>query len=462
MARQHDKFWAQFDVVKAAAARHGRRLAVHPLEAESRLDVPPRCVYEKDTLLVTQETANDRAARAHLGFGTPDEDDGWPVKRVPVRSTEDVLAKLAPYGGAATLNHLMSICDVNLCPADEPDPVPADTEPEPWPADSQGGEGVYVRVVDTGLIPGYEEDFSWLAGVQGPPDRHVATFDRRTYGPVATGNVAVAAPPETTILPYYGHGTFIAGLIRRVAPATQVYVSNEFSWAGTVTEQDLGKALYRALAGTPRPDIISLSAGGTTHDDRRHLGLAPFLYELRRSDHTLLVAAAGNEGTERVLAPAVTAPPLRDILSGGDPNPLWSNPVISVGALRTDYRGRACFSNHGPNVTVYAPGERLANAFASGEYRYVDPSSIDCRYCTPALYYPCTCVTAPPRGAQVRFDRMARWSGTSFATPIVAGLIAEHMTKSGESNPRMAAISLLKRKGRRLKNDEYVLLPSSR
>lgn len=437
----YERFWAQFEVVKAAAAANETQLAVHPPEAESNREIAPQCVYERDTLLV-HETAYHPAAR-DLRFDPPVDDDGGPVKRVHVRSLTDVLPKLAGYGGKVTPNHLISVCDVNLCPADEPDPVPPDTPPVPVPAESDGGRGVYVRVLDTGLVPGYEKDFNWLAGVRGLPE----------------------VPIGAIIPPYYGHGTFIAGLIRRVAPASEVYVSNEMHWAGTMTEFVLGRELHAALVGKPRPDIISLSAGGTTHDNRPHLGLAQFLGALAKDGHTLLVAAAGNEGSRRVLSPAITAPPLGKILSDAESNPLSSKPVISVGALRWDGSGRACFSNYGPDVTVFAPGELLVNAFTKGDYEYVDPQSSSCRYCTPPLYSPCACLNTPQPRTRARFDRMARWSGTSFATPIVAGLIAAHMTRSGEENPRKAAITLLNDEGHWLnkdKKDEYVLMPSAR
>jgi subtilisin family serine protease len=430
------KFWSQFEAVQAAAAAQGTVLAVYPPTAKPGGD-EPQYVYEHEWFLARADVAADSEKREHLGVEPPDPDDHGPVRRLRVNAAtsrrwrregaaaiEETLNKLDAFPGAATPNHLISICpDVNLCPADEPYPVPGDSPLWPPFVPAHGGAEIHIEVIDTGLVPDHSRH-PWLAGseVQGGP--------RIPWGPAPVSGDPVQAWGPTTglIREYAGHGTMVAGLLRCVAPAAaKVYVSNALQFAGATMEHDLGAALLAAL--NKNPDIISLSAGGTTRDGRSHLGLQQFLTELAARDRTLLVAAAGNEGSERVLQPAAS----------------HCESVLSVGALRSDLTDRACFSNYGREVDVYAPGERLVNAFTTGDYRYVDPPSLSCRYST--LYCPCPCVTAPPQGAQVHFEGMARWSGTSFGTPIVAGLVAAYMTGPDKLSSRKAARQLLLDRG---------------
>jgi len=92
-----------------------------------------------------------------------------------------------------------------------------------------------------------------------------------------------------------------------------------------------------------------------------------------------------------------------------------------VGALTPDNKDRADFSNFGSWVDLYANGVDLINAFPKGQY---------------------VCTEPPNTGEVRRFDGLASWSGTSFSTPTVAGIIAGRMSRTGES-ARAAADALL-------------------
>jgi subtilisin family serine protease len=132
--------------------------------------------------------------------------------------------------------------------------------------------------------------------------------------------------------------------------------------------------------------------------------------------------------------------------------------VLSVGALRADGAGPACFSNHGRWVDVYAPGERLTGPLTGFDapvpYVYQHSSYDECRH---EGDYACTCrfpvhtgvlsaegEPEPSGPERVEFTGYARWSGTSFATPLAAAMIAEHMAAHKETDPRRARGDLLK------------------
>lgn len=312
---------------------------------------------------------------------------GVTLLRVPQDALTTVERIQERFGsGVAAPDHVVSICPggtAGFCPATEPEVVPPWTVPSPGPStDHAAGDGVRVVVVDTGLDPTAPATHPWMTGVVGDPDP------------------AIGSP---TLGPYAGHGTFIAGVVRCIAPRAEVIVRAVFTHAGATFESSLVQALSSVLANDA-PDIISLSAGTWTYDASGLLGLGVFSENvLSHHKGVVVVAAAGNDASRQPFWPAA-AP--------------WT---VSVGALAANWRDRASFSNFGGWVDVYAPGEDLINAFPSGTYPYHEPPL--------------------PRPDGV-FRGMARWSGTSFATPVVAGLIAARMSHTGE-NGRDAAAALL-------------------
>ncbi|WP_416980131.1 S8/S53 family peptidase [Streptomyces sp. T028] len=319
-------------------------------------------------------------------------------------------------------NHVVSI-SVNACPGDEPVPAPPTQQPNPAPADGNHDPdtAVGVLVIDTGLM-----------------------HDYRSYPPLAhtDGDLQIQETDRDGVLQQYvGHGTFIAGLVAAVAPNTDVTVRGTLNDCGAILEDEFGEKLFDAVEQGGWPEILSLSAGTSNGRIDGLLGLDAFMRALGEQ-RTLLVAAAGNNASATPFWPAAYAS-----------LPEYADAVLSVGALRADGEFGACFSNHGPWVRVYAPGERLTGALtgfgAPVPYVYQHSTYDTCRY---GFGYACTCRSPRHTGVlsdtsgkpdQVMFEGLASWSGTSFATPVVAGLVAAHMTATKETDPRAAARQLL-------------------
>jgi Subtilase family len=376
-------------------------------------------LYRENTILL-RERDEDRVVDALIALYFRDEDiaEGERRRRFrPQPVTAGVLSLTLPRGlppvptvlddldgaglrGVARIDAVLFVCP-HACPATEPVEVPPGTvDPFPPPGldvrccpghriprPGCDGDGVFVSVLDTGLIPNAAIGHPWLVGVDGAPE-----------------NPYVGDPNLRNLRPYAGHGTFVAGCLRCAAPKASVYVERVFEIenAGAIFESDFARLLEQVL--DQGPDVLVFTCAAST---RQNLPLLTFdeIYERRIRDMKGLVvlAPAGNDGARRLMWPGA------------------HHGVVAVGALSASWRDRAQFSNFGGWVDVFAPGENLVNAFPTGTY----------------------VTKEPPVGQQRQFHRMAQWSGTSFSTPIVAGRIAARMSVTGE-NGQQAADSLLR------------------
>jgi subtilisin family serine protease len=306
--------------------------------------------------------------------------------------------------GLATPDHVLTVSPaVGVCPATEPQEVYYDIEPYPSASQGNGGAGVLVYMDDTGLLKDAAATHPWLTGVQGDED------------PLPPVDSSGAQP----IPPYTGHGTFVVGVARCIAPAADIIVTNVFSTAGSELESNWISRLEAALSlGV---DIFHLTIAAHSRHDFPLIAFREWLNHLHEHGGAICVVAAGNDGSRRPSWPAAFSD------------------VIAVGALGGDWRGRANFSNFGSWVDVYAPGRDLINAYATGTYKcHVDPYTDDER----------------------KFYGMAKWSGTSFSTPIVTGLIASRMSRSGETARQAAAALLAEARAQAIPGVGPVLLPA--
>lgn len=167
-----------------------------------------------------------------------------------------------------------------------------------------------------------------------------------------------------------GHGTVVAARVLERSGRASVVSRSCAHRDGFSDEWSVAVELDAAIT-TDRPIVVNLSVGGYTSDDA---GL-PVLHRLvPKSDWPVVVAAAGNEGSSRQFFPAAF------------------DHVVGVAALDAKQQ-RARFSNHGGWVDACAVGTGVVAPFISG---------------------------------------WVRWSGTSFAAPLVAAAIADRHSATAD------------------------------
>ncbi len=283
----------------------------------------------------------DAAAEGAAGEGGPAEDaagEGRPTegerpRPLLVRLLDEIDAVLSP--GIATLNHVVTASNGSPCgcPATEPQEV---YDPTPYPplCPGNGGDGVRIWVADTGFVTSTVSSCTWLDGVTGDPDPSVDSS-------------------SGTILTYGGHGTFVAGVIRAMAPGANIVVKCVFETAGSALESEFVPKLHEGFGFGP--DIFHITVASQTRNNFPLMAFEAWLQDLRSHKGVACVVPAGNNSSRQPCWPAAFPS------------------VISVGALATDWRSRAYFSNYGGWVDVYAPGESLVNAFATGTFTCLIP-----------------------------------------------------------------------------------------
>lgn len=272
-------------------------------------------------------------------------------------------------------------------------PAPT-TVTAPPPAAGQTGGSVRVAIVDTGITPEVRAD-RWLGGIA------------RTAQNVDFLDV-LPAPGDHRLDWFSGHGTFVAGVVQQLAPGVETRVYRFTTSDGLGTEDDVAEAVLRAAEEAAADGvrlIINLSVGVPAVAGWAPVSLENAVRQLADDPNVLIVAAAGNNGTDEPMYPAA--------FEG----------VIGVGALTAGYEP-APFSSHGKDfVDCSAVGVGVVSTFVAG---LMPPEATPT---VPDYTFPA--------------NAWAVWSGTSFSAPQVAAAIAARCGADPALTPRAAYDQLI-------------------
>ncbi|MEV4801673.1 S8/S53 family peptidase [Nonomuraea sp. NPDC049421] len=285
--------------------------------------------------------------------------------------------------------------------------------------DELGGPRITVVILDTGVAthpwfrPVTDPDAFLTVdpdGQQQIEDTHPAYAGRdiaRLEGYEDLGQVP--NPLIGTLNSHTGHGLMLAGIIAQTAPDARVLSYKVMHSDGVVPGEALHAALDRLLDlmddGQP-VDVLCCSFGGFSESgDAAMQSLFTKVNQLRARGVTV-VNAAGNYATTRPFYLAA--------LSETDvPGPPLA-PMLGVAAKNPDGTV-AIFSNDHPAVRWRAPGAMVVSTFPpahrgaqNAPLSVGERAALDCDAVGP----------------------FCGWSGTSFAAPIVAGVIAAELTKT--------------------------------
>ena len=253
------------------------------------------------------------------------------------------------------------------------------------------GTGVTVAIIDTGVadVPGMGDAVIHQQNISAAPD---------------AGD-------------QYGHGTFVAGLVHEVAPGAKIVSVKLSGQSGAVDVTQVLAALQWVVANKQRfsIDVVNLSFGS---DSKQPAADSPLNFAVQRvwDAGMVVVSSAGNLGSA---SGTVTKP-------GDDPL------IITVGA--SDDRGSdrrsddvvAPFGSRGPTQDGYAKPDVVASGTRVVSLR-APGSAVD---------------VANPQ-ARIGDDRF-RGSGTSFAAPIVSGIVALMLDADPTLVPDQVKFGLLK------------------
>lgn len=271
-----------------------------------------------------------------------------------------------------------------------------------------------VRNIDAEVVWGGAQDATAVIPGQGGAGARVAVLDTGVdcgHEDLAAGCV-YGANFVTSALPFddHGHGTHVAGTIGArangvgvigVAPEATVYAVKVLSASGSGSWSGIAAGIDWAVANGM--DVINMSLGGSSFSQAVADAVAA-----AQAAGVLVVAAAGNSGCCNTVGYPAKLP--------------GAMAVAAVDAFDV----RASFSSTGPEVDIAAPGVSVRAPVPTGT----------CSLCDPSGY--------------------RALSGTSMATPHVAGVAALLMSRGRTADESWALlVATAKDLGTAGRDDQY-------
>ncbi|MDP2997472.1 MAG: S8 family serine peptidase [Bryobacterales bacterium] len=246
----------------------------------------------------------------------------------------------------------------------------------------QTGAGVYVAVLDTGLLNSWRQYF---------PAERIATQYAKSFGGGGGENGNIVELPDkwerdqnshgthvtSTILGYNFRGTLVNGVapLATVIPV-KVLNQNGSGWSSVIARGITYVADLKAGSLAGSPVVINMSLGGPGLDA---VEKAAIDYAIDRG--VIIVASAGNAGTAGMGYPGAYAPVISVAASGwvGELSPAGSrtwwwdqnvpDPASAAAFYITDFSSRAL---PGQDLDVAAPGSWIVGPYQtnSGQLSY--------------------------------------------------------------------------------------------
>jgi Subtilase family len=313
------------------------------------------------------------------------------LRRADAEAAEvaSVCQALRALGVAAGPNHVTAAGPIGKGVLGIAAPTTTQVDPGNRPAGDLRGSGVRVAVIDTGVDrSAVEASNGWLAGIEVDD------------GPTGNRDLLDSVPaPDGFLDDAAGHGTFVAGVVRQLAPACEVVAVKALDSDGVGSEFAAAEALLDLADSEAPPQVVNLSLACLASETVAPIAMRAALEALReRHPDTVIVAAAGNDGSAVPTWPAA------------------HKAVLSIGAVEGQRPTR--YSNRGYWLDFSVPADGVVSTYVQG-------------------------TRVSKTGDRVEHTgAYAAWSGTSFAAPQVAGRIAALM---GEGAHASQAIAMLRR-----------------